>query len=248
MKNPNVIVSSKYGPIIINRYDNGVGKQISQLGYFSESDVDLIRKIIAVLLQTRDSITFYDVGANVGTHSLAIAKSFEDRVKIRAFEAQRFVYYMLCGTVAINGLENVSCHLNVVSDVNNLTIDIKTPDYNVGQNFGGLEIVMPPHSDNQDMHLTHIEKIDTVTIDSYGEQVDFLKMDIEGMEDKALQGAVATFERSRPIVFLEILKTDVAFCLDFMRRLDYRIYQKELDVIGIPAEMNLDFSDLKRLV
>lgn len=248
MRNPNVIVSSKYGPIIINRYDNGVGKQISQLGYFSDSDVDLIKNLVAIRLQNQETVTFYDIGANVGTHTLALAKSFPENIKIRAFEAQRQVYYMLCGTVAINGLENVSCHLNAVADTNGAEIAVPIPNYHAPQNFGGLEVVAPQRSDNQDMRFSHIENVSTVTIDSFCEQVDFLKMDIEGMEDKALFGATATVQKYRPISFVEILKTDIDFCLKFFSQHSYRVYERGMDIIAIPTEHQIDFSDLKRLL
>jgi len=42
-------------------------------------------------------------------------------------------------------------------------------------------------------------------------------MDIEGMEDQALRGAYRLFEKFLPIVFIEILRTDRDFVLDFLK-------------------------------
>lgn len=42
MKNPNTVISSDYGPIIINLNDNAIGRQISQYGYWATDDINLI--------------------------------------------------------------------------------------------------------------------------------------------------------------------------------------------------------------
>lgn len=116
MKNPNTVISSDYGPIIINLNDNAIGRQISQYGYWATDDINIINTLVNVQLDKFGQIMFYDVGANIGTHSLAIAKTHPDTVAIRAFEAQRQVFNMLCGTMAINGLSNVHCHHNAISE------------------------------------------------------------------------------------------------------------------------------------
>lgn len=248
MKNPNVIVSSDYGPIIINRNDNGVGKQICEVGYFSIDDVELMRQLIAHILVTKGSATFYDIGANVGTHTLAMAKCFGDKLKIRAFEAQRLIYYMLCGSSAINGITNAYLYLNAVSDVAGIDIDVRTPDYGLEQNFGGLELVKPKRTDNQNMSFVGVEKVSTVTIDSFNEQVDFIKLDIEGMEDKALNGGAYTINKYRPMLFIETLKTDMDAVLFFLRENNYKAFERSMDMIAIPSEQNISISNLRQIL
>ena len=55
---------------------------------------------------------------------------------------------MLCGTMAINNITNVHCHLNAVSALPNEEIKIHLPDYNQSNDFGSLELISPIRSDN----------------------------------------------------------------------------------------------------
>ena len=73
MHNPNILVSSDYGPMIVNRYDQFIGASISQFGYWSNDDIGLIKSLIEFRLKNTEKVLFYDVGANIGTHSLAFA-------------------------------------------------------------------------------------------------------------------------------------------------------------------------------
>jgi FkbM family methyltransferase len=243
---PNFLTNSKFGKIIINKNDKYIGRHIIEKGYWAEDDINVIIKLLEIQLQKKDFLTFYDIGANVGTHSLAIAKTFKKNVKIRAFEAQRMIYNMLCGTVALNGNSNIYCHNFAVSDINGGSIEIKMPNYYSVNNFGGLELIPPLLSDNHDLITSELEYISTITIDSFNEHIDFLKMDIEGMEDKAIKGAVNSISKSRPICFIEVHKTDHNFIFNFFKNIEYTGYKKGMDLIAIPNEINIDINGLDK--
>ena len=226
--------------MIINANDQYIGRSIEVYGAWAQDDIDLIGGLVDLLLQNKDRITFYDVGANIGTHTVAVARRFADRVAVRSFEAQRQVYYVLCGNVAINGLDNVHVHHAAVSDQGNKTIEIDLPDYTMPNNFGGLELIKTQRTDNQYMTKTLSESVPTVTIDQFSEPVDFLKLDIEGMEHMALAGAVKTIKQHRPICFVEMWKTDIEAVKQFFKKANYRAYAyKPDDWIFFPAEGNL---------
>ena len=158
MGNPNVLIGSDYGPIIININDFGVGRGVSQSGYWSKDDIDIIKILINSILSKKESCLVYDVGANIGTHSLALSKIFGERIRIRAFEAQREVFNMLCGTVALNGLSNIYCHDVAIGDGKIKSMKIQLPDYGEINNFGGLELMPPVHSDNQRMKKIKLKR------------------------------------------------------------------------------------------
>lgn len=155
---------------------------------------------------------------------------------------------MLCGTIAINGIvKNVYCHHNAVSNTDNETIEIALPDYDTANSFGSLEIIEPRNSDNQNIVKTHTEKIKTISIDSFEEKIDLIKIDIEGMEDKALLGARKTISAHRPVCFVEVLKTDKEFVIDYFRNLRYVGYLKGSDLIVIPIEHKFGITGLERI-
>ena len=236
---PNKVVNSTYGPMIINTNDRYIGRSIETYGSWAADDIELIKSIIRIQLEEKDFVKFYDVGANIGTHTVALAREFGNKINIRSFEAQRQVYYMLCGNVALNGLENVICHHYAVSDQPGL-LPINVPDYNTENNFGGVELIKPVYSDNHDMVKPGLEYTPTATLDSLDESVDFIKMDIEGMEHLALAGAHDTIKQHQPICFVEIFKTDQAFVKTFFKELGYQAYEiRAEDWLFIPEESSI---------
>ena len=246
-KLPNKIVNADYGPMIINANDRYIGRSIEQFGSAFAGDIEFISQICDFLLTSKPQITIYDVGSNIGTHTISLAHRFEDRVRIRAFEAQRQIYYILCGNVAINGLDNIYCEYAAVSNKIG-TMVIQVPDYNEINNFGGVELQPPVHSDNQDMHKPNSELVKTVTIDSFNETVDFIKMDVEGMEHLALSGAIKTLA-SRPVCFVEMKKTDQAAVKKIFKKAKYRAYfYSDEDYLFVPDESELHVVDREKII
>jgi FkbM family methyltransferase len=231
------LVSTKFGPIIVNPNDFVISRSIMEGGYWAIQDVNLLLEIIEKLLLQKRDIIFYDVGANLGTHTLAVAKTFGEKVRVRSFEAQRVLYYMLCGTVALNGLENVWCENVIVDECSDVGVELFLPDYRKQNNLGSFEVRPPVRTDNETISRSGFETVFTRTVDSYQDRVDIMKVDIEGMEDRAIRGAASTIEKHRPVCMVEFYKTDVKFIFDYFRSLSYRGYRRGADVVVIPGEM-----------
>jgi FkbM family methyltransferase len=240
---PNIIVKSVHGPMIVNENDQYIGQSIRQLGAWAQDDIDLIASFCDIILDNKPKMVLYDVGANIGTHSIALAKKYGNCISVRSFEAQRQIYYMLCGNVAINGLDNVICEYLAVSDRPDETIDIALPDYNTVNNFGGVELIEIEHSDNQNMIKPNTESVVTCTLDSFDEAVDFIKIDVEGMEHLALEGARQILAEHRPVCFVEIMKTDQNRVKQIFKELNYIAYAyKQDDWIFCPAESDFELN------
>jgi FkbM family methyltransferase len=178
---------------------------------------------------------------------LALGKTYQEKIKIRAFEAQRQIFNMLCGTIALNGLNNTFCYNLAVSDGISESIKILLPDYSIVNNFGGFELIEPLLSDNHDMIKSSFEEVRTTTLDDFDEAVDFVKIDIEGMEDKALKGAKIILEKYKPICFVELFKTDVEFVINLFKSMNYWGFQKNNDLIAVPGFYNIKINGLNRL-
>lgn len=242
MPSPNIVVYSKYGPIIVNVNDKFITKCIIATGGWAEHEVELMAQLINNRLNLKQHVMIYDIGANIGTHTLALAKIFGDKITIKAFEAQSAIYNMLCGTVALNNLNNVKCYNNAVSNTNE-DIVIPLPDYMSENNFGGLELIVPNTSDNHDMVKKGTEVVRSITVDSLGSSVDIIKIDVEGMENLVVDGAKNTIDSSRPICFMEVFKTDTDKVLDFFRSRNYMIYRWDsncfTDAVCLPKELGI---------
>jgi len=224
--------------MLVNPNDQFIVPSIEQAGTYSPGDITLIQSLVEFLINKHGDATFYDVGANFGTHTLAVASRFEDKVKVRAFEAQKQIFFNLCGSLALNGLTNVDCHNLAVTDGSIETLQFDLPDYDSVNNFGGLELVPAESSDNQTMKKVGKETVTCVALDDYDERVDLIKMDIEGMELQALNGATKIFDQYRPICFLEVLKSDPSKIRTFFESRNYAIEPfSQMDWLLIPAEM-----------
>lgn len=237
MNSPNIVVTAEWGPMIINKNDINIGRSIQRIGSWDHNDLDLISKVCDRMLQHKQTIVLYDIGANIGSHCIPIAKKYGNKINIRAFEAQRQIFHMLCGNVALNDLNNIVCEHIAVSDKANQTLKIKVPDYHTENNFGGLELVEALNSDNQNMKKPNEEEVNTIILDYFSDAVDFIKMDIEGMEHLALSGANMMLKNHRPFCFVEIRKTDLEKVTEIFNSLDYEVYKySEFDWLFFPKE------------
>jgi FkbM family methyltransferase len=136
---------------------------------------------------------FIDGGAHMGVYSIVLSDSFKE---VHAFEAQKRTYFQLCGNLFLNEKENVRPYNVAITSppkANQITtLSIVSKD-------GGGSTVCEPHAP-----VLATEKVKTMTIDSYHiENVGLIKLDIEGNELNALEGARNTIERSNkpPIIF-----------------------------------------------
>ena len=241
LKKYNVITSSDIGIFIINKNDTGVGWQLSQFGTYDQKELEAIREIMRFLRTLNPKLVALDIGANIGIHSVVLSSEVGEG-RVYSFEAQRVVFNMLVGNIALNSLENVFCYHNAVSNQNEL-IDIPTFDYGKPMSFGSVEFGGAQNeSIGQAPFFGACEKVPTIVLDEVNfQQVNFMKIDVEGMEIKVLLGAKNLIDKFKPIILVEYLKSDKDELIYFLKNMDYKIY------IGLGANylcvpINLKFS------
>ena len=235
----NVITPSDYGPVIINRFDSMIGLCISRYGHWEKDEIEMLQWMTSACFKGEPMIEILDVGAYVGFHTLGFARFPFERVTVHAFEAQRLIFQMLAGTVALNGLDNVHVHHKAVSDHSWDEITYTPADYSQEANFGALELedVNRPDFDGiRSMDL--VEKVETVRIDDLElRHVRLIKIDVEGMEHKVLLGARETLISSRPILFVEHEKTDFGAIKSLLKQTGYvSYYSQRPNILCLPEE------------
>ena len=149
--------------------------------------------------------------------------------------------------MALNGLDNVRCYRAAVSDRAGETVTYDLPDYRQANNFGGLELVPPVKSDNADLVKAGREAAPTLTIDSFAMTVDLIKLDVEGMELRALQGGRQTIARDKPIHFFGIHKSRWAAIAGFLGQQGYHGYVCAGELLAIPPERRITIEGLKQV-
>lgn len=200
----NVLVSCDHGLMIVNRFDyndENVGQSRFLLDHGNASTVEA--EITYQELLNVESPIIFDVGANIGTYTTWLAKTFHTG-KVYAFEPQRLVFQMLCGNMAINNIENVHVH-NVALGKEEREIHVNEPNYMYPADFGRFSIVRI-----NDMQINNDKSllIDCTTIDKFMQKhdipkLDFIKIDAEGMDLDVVDGAHETILKYNPAILIE---------------------------------------------
>jgi FkbM family methyltransferase len=128
-----------------------------------------------------------DIGANVGFFSLyAATKGVE---KVYAFEPIKDLAVDISVGLKANGVSNVQVVEKAVSNTTGSEDLFYSPS-----NFGGASKEIEIGTKNSVLTTTIDEFVKTENI----KKISFIKMDIEGMEPEALQGALSTLRSMKP--------------------------------------------------
>jgi FkbM family methyltransferase len=184
-------VKGRYGFILYNRNDTVIGRSIEVYGEYFESEVNVFRRFC-----TPGDVAL-DIGANIGTHTLALARLVGPGGLVFAFEPQRIVFQTLCANMALNSLDNIHC-INAAVGATAGTLKLFDADPNVPNNFGGVQVAMlagaPRASPVDRLRLDDFLDIDRLRL---------IKIDVEGMEAEVLRGARDILERFKPVLYVE---------------------------------------------
>src|SRR5947208_540306 len=161
-------------------------------------------KAIELHLLMQEGETFVDVGANVGYYSLRIAKEYLSKgVNIIAIEAHPGNYKALTKNVELNDFKCVTAINKAVSDHRGIVtlyerVDpknrIRSEFYSLSNSFIHESNFVRPEGRSLEIECDTLDNI-------LGEQRgDVLKIDIEGAEVSALEGATRILKRLRKII------------------------------------------------
>ncbi len=133
---------------------------------------------------------FIDVGANVGIYTYFFSKHFES---IDAFEPLEEI----CYRISKLDRKHIATH-NVALSNKGGSLTFYIPIINGSPNapLASLERRMAPFETRQVM----VKKLDDYNFDD----VDLIKIDVEGHEDSVIEGAEQTIKRTKPLIIVEI--------------------------------------------
>ncbi len=237
----NIIVKTQYGPMMVNRHDNMIGRCLIEDGWWERDEIELLRWFLTASYGSEKEVEILDVGAYNGVYAIALARLPFPKLTVHAFEPQSEIFRLLTETVALNGLDNVRCHHRAVSSESGTILRFQAVDYDEPANFGAVELEAVPRPDFDGRRLeASTETVETIRIDDLGlNHARLMKIDAEGMEHKVLAGAADTVRRCRPLIFLEYEKTDFEAVKTFLRAADYRSYYSQRpNILCVPDELD----------
>jgi len=210
LANFNICHDFRYGKIIYNQMDVYIGKSLKLYGEYSQGESELF----GALVRAGDWVI--EGGANIGAFTVHLAQLAGENGRVFAFEPQRLVFQLLAGNIAINSLTNVYCLQKCLSDETS-TVKVPVRDPTKANNFGGYSMRTDyPEGDD----------VEVITLDSLQlPRCDFIKLDIEDMELKALKGAENLIEKFHPIIYTEANPGEKRIPLfNWLRERGYKIY------------------------
>ncbi len=170
--------------------DRPIGRCLTLGAEFARPEVDLLAE------QLPAGGVFYDVGANIGTVSIPVAKR-RPKARLFAFEAQEAIHRLLQRNVALNDLPNVTTFAWALGERDG-TIDFPAPVLGSPTNFAAI---------GRDAQTAATATVPMHRLDSLDlPPPDLVKIDVEGFDLEVVQGGLEVLRRHQPVVFYEALK------------------------------------------
>jgi FkbM family methyltransferase len=223
-------VDGKYGNFLVLEKDRPVSSDIKHYGVWGENQIDQFRTYV------KPGTLVADVGANIGHHSVMLAKMVGPTGRVLAFEPQIRVHNLMRANLALNQCDNVEayeCALGAKdADAQMWPKSYEGEEWNVGSlpvavRDGKLEF-------RPDGLPIRIRKLDDIVGDR---DLDFIKTDAQGFDFEAMKGAANTLQRCLPMLLCEVapaaMKAAGSDYLDFyqfLQDLGYKICAPDLPV------------------
>lgn len=188
MSDGNQLSTCRHGRMLHHAKDAVIGRSLDYYGEYFESEVEVFRHYL------NPGDVAVDAGANIGSHTLAMARMVGAGGKVLAFEPQRVVFQMLCANMALNDVTWVDCHWMALAADDG---DVWVPelDLRVAANHGGVAV-----THGGDGQRVAGRALDTVF---HGDRLKLVKADVEGMELALVLGGAETLGRFQPVLYLE---------------------------------------------
>lgn len=144
-----------------------------------------------IALYARPGTTAVDIGAHVGTYTVVMSRAVGPEGKVIAIEPQPKLFRELVLNMGLNKATNVDFYFAAAAE-----------------REGRIELspLVPKNEGSTGLVGGTGEYVDLITLDSLNlENVGFIKIDTEWMENAVLDGAKQTIERNKPAIVIEIM-------------------------------------------
>ncbi len=187
---------ARHGRMILFANDTGaVTSALMRYGEWAEREIAFMASLAG------EGATVLDVGAYIGTHTLAFSRLVGARGRVIAFEPQPASFRVLERNVAFNKISNVELHEAAAGETSSETA-FRPTDPRATSSFGSAVMqdwISEVPSLDADLPRVAVIAIDRVDLD----RCDLIKIDVEGMEGAVIAGARETIRRHQPWIYAE---------------------------------------------
>lgn len=239
-----VICSTNHGTMLVNKNDYylidkengyGVGYGLFKYSVHEPDETEIAMELLKLRKHYYGSnVVAIDCGANIGTHTIGWSKLMYEWGSVISFEAQERIFYALAGNITINNCFNARAIWAAVGERSGC-IEVPLVDYFSPSSYASLELVKKESTEfiGQNVDYDKTQTVKMVCIDELElERLDFIKIDVEGMEIDVLKGAKKTIQKTRPQMMIEKIKSDEQI-ISFLSELDYKLFSLTRDILAI---------------
>jgi len=166
-----------------------------------------------------DDAVFIDIGANFGYYSVQMAKRMRQKGRVYAFEPNPTTCALLKYNLSLNELKNVEpieCALG--DQEGSASLSCRSDNSGAAAVIQGFGI--------------KVTTLDDFAATRSLDRLDFIKIDVEGFEEKMLNGAARTLQRFHPTILIELNPPTLhkngsspKRVVDLLRTLGYDIFE-----------------------
>ena len=170
------------------------------LGNHEPEVQELLEKVL------RPGMTYYDVGANVGFFAMIAARLVGPSGRVVCFEPLPENARQIEYNARMNSFANILVRCEALGGSN------RTDVFNTSAEptWGMLSTVGKAPEQASGQIPVNVRTLDSLCVDGGLPHPDLIQFDVEGAEAEALEGSLATFGKCRPILVIELHRTNAA--------------------------------------
>jgi len=198
----------------------GVGKGLkfnagsSHSGFILGNHEAEVQQLLATVL--RPGMVYYDAGANVGFFAVIAARLVGPSGQVVCFEPLPANARQIEYNAHLNGFSNIVVRPEALGGNNRLEVFQTSAE----PTWGSLATVGKPPDQASGQISVSVRTLDSLKAAEGLRAPDIIKMDIEGAEVEALEGAAETLKSSRPLLVIELHDTNLPVT-SFLESLNY---------------------------
>lgn len=166
-----------------------IGVYINQFGFYEKEQLEILFEFLAPLRPFFERGTAFDIGANIGNHSVYFSSIFH---AVHAFEPNPYTFALL--SFNAQWANNVVVHNYGLGDEKG-----RFPLGESAENVGRSSIKYASHGDTT-VEIS-VELLDGAGLDVSG--LCFIKMDVEGFEPNVVKGGLGVIKAQQPLIVFE---------------------------------------------
>lgn len=190
-------------------------------GFYDKETLSVIDRFV------KEGDVCFDIGANVGPVSFAMAKKVGPAGKVYAFEPGSFLFKRLVDNIKLNASYGNIIEAQKIAFSDKKEVRVWNEDK---KNRGNAGFIIQGPNQQEKIELT---TLDNFIKDNPVSKINFIKIDVEGMEYEVIRGAIETIKKFKPVLYYETGFFDKGFWSEVARgeKVIYMI-EKMLEEIG----------------